>query len=186
MTVSYTPDQKAQIIANVVAIQTSSFTISNLPAAGLFRFDLSTNIMFNYPLEFNLTLVPGYEYFVLLPTDTDSISTLTNGALASTLIPSAYASGLFGTAESYELARETPTSASHSFTLDLALVSRFLSTSQQYSNPWNGSLLLWVCTDGLGGTTSGPTLSAYGTIDYDNRDTGSPGINSSRWSRCPV
>lgn len=192
MSISLSPTQSAQIIASTVDTTIVSGAIANFsfPAAALFRFALTPGTYFTYPayLTATLSLSGGdEEFYILVMADGDGISTLSSGTLSASQIPSEYSS-LYGTADSYELARETVSEAGEvSFELDLAVLTRFMTTSLSYDSPWNGSLLLWLCSssDALG-SWSNATFDAYSQVDYPNRDTGGPGIHSSRYSRCPV
>ena len=192
MTTTYSPAQTAQLLVATMDTSTASPVASStpIPGAALFRFALTTGTMFSQPVYFNATLssVSGTEeFYILVAADGSDYSTLSNGDFTAAQIPSAYSS-IYGTADSYELARESiSTSGAQVIELDAAILAEFMATAQRYTDPWNGSLLLWLCAsqNSLGGWTSA-TLSAYNAIDYSNRDTGGPGIKSSRYSRCPV
>lgn len=191
MTVTYSPAQTAGVAVTTVDTSVSSPQASSLiPTGCLFRFSLSANLYLFNPIYLNVSLdsISGSEeFFVLVVSDGDAFTTLSNGALAASLVPSAYSS-VHGTAESYELARETfTTSGSKSIELDAALLTRFMSSSTAPTSAWNGSLVLWLCASQTSfGAWSNATLTAYNSIDYANRDTGGPGRKSSRYSRCPV
>lgn len=199
MTTTYTPTQTASFIATLVDPTTNPL-LSDLrnSAAALFRFQLPTDLYFLHTLSLDVTFIGTFggsggtntseTFNVVMLTDPDAISTLTFGNLDLSLCPEpAY---LFGTAPYAELGSVTLTAyGAASFNLDLAIVTRIMSASTSPTNTWNGSLLLWVVAEqdsGLGGLSTTATLTAYDTITYANRDTGSRGIHSSRWARCPV
>ena len=199
MTTTYTPTQTASFATTLVDPTTNPLPsdLTNSTAA-LFRFQLPTDLYFLHTLSLDVTFIGTFggmggtntseTFNVVMLTDPDAISTLTYGNLDLSLCPEpAY---LFGTAAYAELGSVTLTTyGAASFNLDLAIVTRIMSASTSPTNTWNGSLLLWVVAEqdsGLGGLSTIATLTAYDTITYTNRDTGSRGINSSRWTRCPV
>jgi hypothetical protein len=192
MSYSLAATQSASIIVTTVdtTIVSGAFANFSLPAAALFRFALTPGTYFTYPCTFTATLATSggdEEFYILVTNDGDGISTLTNGALDASLVPSEYSS-VHGTADSIELARETVSAAGEvEFELDLEILTRFMATSTRYDSPFNGSLTLWLCSsdDALGLWTGG-TLNAYSRVDYTNRDTGGKGIQSSRYTRCPI
>lgn len=191
MTTTIATTQTGQIAVTTVDTTTMPLSVSAfLPAAALYRFQLSTTTYFTYPLEFTATIssVSGEEeFFILILKDPDIISLLSNGVLAADSVPEAF-SPIHGTAESFELARKTITVAGAiTFNLDLAYVTRIMASSTAYLGGWNGSLLLWLCAEQQSlGSWSNASMSAYGVVDYPNRDTGGPGLHRSRYSRCPV
>lgn len=193
MTISYSPAQTASIILTTVDTTALSPAASSTPTASavLYRFSLDTNVSFLYPVTLDVTVsgISGSEtFYLLVMDDPDGIATLTNGALSASLIPEDFSS-LVGTAGSYEIGRETFTSSgSVSFDIDMAELARFMSTSLDYTNTWNGSLTIWLCATANSAATWSltPTITAYDAITYTNRDTGSRGLESSKWSRCPV
>lgn len=199
MTTTYTPTQTASFIATLVDPTTNPLLVDlTNSAAALFRFQLSTDTYFLHTLSLDVTFIGTFggslgtntteTFNVLVLTDPDAISTLSYGSLDLSLCPEpAY---LYGTASYVEIGTTTLTEyGAVSFNLDLATITRIMSASTSPTNTWNGSLLLWVVAEqdsGLGGMSTTATLTAYDTITYANRDTGSRGLQSSRWTRCPV
>ena len=196
MTVSYSPAQTASIITTTLDTTALSLPVNGNPAltsGALFRFALSTNLSFLYPVTFTATcssgLVGTETFRILLMSDPDGISTLTNGVLTAAQIPEAY-NTLFGDADSFVLATTSiSTMGAIAFDIDMVKLAQFMSASLSYTDIWNGSLVLWLITDAISASVwspSGATLTAYDAIDYTNRDTGTPGLESSRWTRCPI
>ncbi len=197
MTTTFSPAQVGEIIINTITY-TGPYAADNgtvgLTSAVLYRFQLSPNLYFctSLTLDTNITslTISPSTFKILITADPDAIATIGNGeVLAAGVIPSAY-STIAGVASSYELASKTITSSgSVSFDLDLAVLTRFMSSSLSYDNIWNGSLLLWLVAS-QGSTTDSwsnvPVLTAAEVIDYPNRDTGTSGNATSRWDRCPV
>ena len=201
MTTTITATQTASVIAGLV--DTSSFlaTLStDVESAALIRFQVSANLYFTYPLYLNIALGGTHSgstetYTVLVSEDWNQFPTLVSGLLDAEDVPEpAYSLGSgpyyeVGTIEVDEY--ESPTTA---IEIDLAILGqRVLTKSQDYSDPWAGSLVFWVVAEqanifaGINVNAENlPTLSAYTTIDYTNRDTGTRGIVSSRWDRCQV
>lgn len=193
MTVAYTPTQSAQVLINTVNTgTTSNILVSSFPAAALYRWDFSPGLALLSPVTLSVTvgsLTPGSIFKILLTTDTDVTSTLVDGALPASLIPSAYIVAPTGTATSYELASTTPTAAGTiTFDLDLSSLARYMAMALNYTHPWNGSLLLWLVTANGSGNFTDLTMTAYSAIDYHNRDTGRQGFENARGriGRCPV
>jgi hypothetical protein len=109
------------------------------------------------------------------------------GALTGDQIPFAVAP-LVGTNNSIELARKTVTNGAVSFDLDLAALTKFMTTSSSPTHPWNGTLVLWLAAaNNTSASVTNVQLSTVAVIDYPNRDTGRSGAPvGSRVSRCPV
>lgn len=195
MSVTYSPTQTASFIATLVDPTTNPLPVDyGTNAAALIRFQFSTTIYFISTLTLTFTLQgtpSGSEvYNIYLVTDPDMHGTLVFGNLADTDYPSAIYTPGTATAEIVST-KTISTYGAVTFDLDLAKITSLMSASTSPTNIWNGSLLFWV--QGVGSNinrtiTSLHTiaLTAYDTIDYPNRDTGSRGDESSRWDRCPV
>ena len=201
MTTTITATQTASVIAGLVDTSSLLATLStDVESAALFRFQVSANLYFTYPLYLNIALGGTHSgstetYTVLVSEDWNQFPTLTSGSLAADTVPEPVYS--LGTGAYYEVGTievdeyESPTTA---IEIDLAVLGqRVLTKSQDYTDPWAGSLVFWVVAEQaniLAGINindeNQPTLTAYSTIDYANRDTGSRGIKASRWDRCPV
>jgi hypothetical protein len=205
MTVTYTAVQTASLIS-VFGLSTVTLQSGSIPVAigGIFdfaamiRFQLPPNLYFTSTLDFTLTFSGGgpfggplglltETYNVVVLRDLNLIPTLVNGSLAANLIPSAAVT--YGTGAYYELGTITLTdySAAVPVSLDLATLTGEMTKNLSYTNPWAGNLLLWIVAeqDDYASVSHIAPLTAYDTLNYANRDTGSRGINSTRWDRCP-
>lgn len=188
MTTTINVTDEGNIFVQTAGATAGSIAIDgSFPVAALYHFSLSPNIAFISTLTLDTVLTGSGTYFVLVLDAPDLFSALPNGALLPSQIPAAY-SVVQGTAASIELARSTLTSGAVRFNLDLALLTRFMSTSLNYSGGWNGHLVLWLCAaPGDSGSFTQPVLTAFDTLDRPNRDTGRSGEPpGSRVSRCPV
>ena len=195
MTVTYNTAETASCIATF--IDTTTLTLPLDPATGsaaLFRFQIpSTNTYFIYPLYLNITIGGTF----VGPTETFNVVMLKDPipptlGIGITLDPDEVPSAIvaLATGEYHALGSVTLSAyASVAIELDLAMVTEIMASSTSYTDPWAGSLLFWVYgaqSNPLCGASRTATLTAYDTIDYANRDTGTPGLKSSRWDRCPV
>ena len=199
MTTTITATQTASVSSGTVTTPAILAVLSaGTERAALVRFQISANLYFTYPLYLNLVFggTPSGStetYKILVSEDWNQFPTLASGALSPTTVPEpAYS---LGTGPYYEVGTVSMTSyGTKAIEIDLAVLGqRVLTKSQDYTDPWAGSLVFWVIAEQTNALAvlsfsalNTPTLSAYTTIDYANRDTGTRGINSSRWDRCPV
>lgn len=191
MSVSYSPTQTALFFATLV--EPSSAPVLNTDAAGLFRFQLPTNLYFVETLTLTVTFTGSMSFAsesfdVLLLADPTALTSLVYGNISISLCPQpAY---LFGTASYHRLGGTTVTSyTTTTINLDLAKVTQVITTSTHPTTAWTGSLLLWVVPlqdSASGGLSTTATLTAANIVEYTNRDTGSRSDNPSRLERCPV
>ena len=195
MAVIFSSTQTASFAATQVDPTTSPLPVdAGLSLAALLRFQLSTNLYFIHTLDLTFTLqgtpTDNEIFNVYLITDPDMHGTLVYGNLPATDYPSTIY--LAGTAPTELVSTKVlSTYGEVTFSLDLAKITSVMSASTSSSNIWNGSLLFWVQGEGNNADRAvakvAPiTLTAYDTIEYLNRDTGTRGDESSRWDRCPV
>ena len=194
MSETLTFSQTAQIAVTTVDTTTVAPVASStpIPSAGLFRFQLGTDRMIQVSANFTAdidSVAGSEEFYLLVLSDPSALPTLTSGVLPATEVPSAYSS-LFGTASSFEIARKTITAAGTiTFSLDVALLTEYFSHALDYTDPWHGSLTVWLCASqgSIGAWRNAALVFPYNTVTYANRDTGRSGPHwGSKSQRCPV
>lgn len=194
MTTSYSVDQTGVLVTTTIdtAIPLSASTISD-PQTIILRFIIPENRYFISTLTLRATLTglttnPS-TFFVQRLTDTTLHVPIASGVVNVAEIPEGCSASGLATGEAVEVGRTTITEdGTVEIDLDLADITEMMTSDLSYESQWSGSLVLWVSAaqDSALDVWSDISLVAYSVIDYANRDTGSRGIESSRWDRCPV
>lgn len=189
MTTTFTPTTALCLLGNLDPTSLNGIVSSSLTSSCWLKLSgLSSGLYMVEYLKLYLTInasSSGGTFRVLLPSSSTYDYTFSAGAVSSANLTPEEG----GTLDALVLATKTFSAASSGtieVTLDLSEVTRVMGGSG-----WAGKLNFRVvpygtCDLNISLDSSRPYFTTAGTIDYPNRFTGNRGIQSSRWSNCPI